>query len=288
VALVDQVTGTQAVDPGTFVPSATGSNNGGVGFVSDANFKDIYGRLSYRVNLERDKQSRQAIQAAGATGPREHTYINLGSFAFYGRSVQRVAGELSDGTPVVLTAREPFYRVGGDLSFNYRTFNIYGLFMYGRDHNLVPIDDTGAIIGLPVGGGAVPVGFIRSTPSTFSGGFIQADYLVLPWIMAIMRYDAVNSTADRLNGLGFIACPSGTTSCTTPPSTSFMLPFHRTRSRFTPGVQFLVHANIKASFEYQIRPQQVVTISTNPLTGLPIAVSPFRTNTAVVALEFVY
>jgi hypothetical protein len=53
-------------------------------------------------------------------------------------------------------------------------------------------------------------------------------------------------------------------------------------------VQFLIHANIKASFEYQFRPQQSVTVITNPITGLPVAIQPFRTNTAVAALEWVF
>ena len=53
-------------------------------------------------------------------------------------------------------------------------------------------------------------------------------------------------------------------------------------------MQFLIHANIKASFEYQFRPQQFVTIITNPITGLPTAIQPFHTNTAVVALEWVF
>jgi hypothetical protein len=53
-------------------------------------------------------------------------------------------------------------------------------------------------------------------------------------------------------------------------------------------VQFLIHPNIKASFEYQIRPQQFVNVITNPITGLPAATQPFRTNVATAALEFVY
>ena len=48
-------------------------------------------------------------------------------------------------------------------------------------------------------------------------------------------------------------------------------------------MQFLIHANIKASFEYQFRPSQTVVIATNPLTGLPVALNPFHTNTAVAA-----
>ena len=124
--------------------------------------------------------------------------------------------------------------------------------------------------------GPVPVAFVHGTPATFTGGFVQADYLIHPWLMAIMRWDAVNSGEDRINGLGLNT------------STPFALPFRSTRNRFTPGMQFLIHANIKASFEYQIRPQQFVTVVTNPITGLPVAVNPFRTNTVVVALEYVF
>jgi hypothetical protein len=52
-------------------------------------------------------------------------------------------------------------------------------------------------------------------------------------------------------------------------------------------VQFLIRANIKASFEYQIRPRQFVTLGSLP-NGNPVAANPFRVNTALVALEFVY
>ena len=62
-------------------------------YTSDSNFKDIYARLSYRFNLERDPASRNEIQAAGTTGPRDHTYLNLGTLYFYGRSVQRFQGQ---------------------------------------------------------------------------------------------------------------------------------------------------------------------------------------------------
>jgi hypothetical protein len=277
IAIVNQNT-SGITDPGTFVPSATGSNNGGLGFLSDSNFKDIYARFSYRFNLERDPESRRAIQAAGATGPRDHTYLTLGTYWFYGRSVQRVSGTDLALNPLVLTAREPFYRVGGDFSFNYRNFNIYGLYMYGHDHNLLPVDSTGALVPLPAPGTppSTIFAFVRGVPATFSGGFLQADYMPYPWMMLIMRYDAVNSTADRLNGLAAAG------------DTPFVLPFNSTRNRFTPGVQFLIRANIKASFEYQIRPQQFVTIITDPITGLPKATNPFRVNTATAGLEFVY
>jgi hypothetical protein len=224
------------------------------GFFSDSNYKDVYGRFSYRFNLEKDPTSRHDIRAAGATGPHDHAYLSLGTFFFRGRSVQRFSGLTSGGAADVLTAREPFYRVGGDFSFNYRTFNLFGLYMYGHDNDLLL--NSGF------------TGFVTGTPAKFNGGFLQADYLALPWLMAILRYDHVQSTADFLNQAG---------------SGNYFSPVGTTRDRITPGVQFLIHANIKTSFEYQFRPKQALTYDAN---GKPL--NPFRTNTAVGALEFVY
>jgi len=100
--------------------------------------------------------------------------------------------------------------------------------------------------------------------------------MVLPWVMAIMRWDAVNSWADKINGLALAT------------GTPFFAPLHQTRNRFTPGFQVLIHPNIKFSFEYQFRPEQYSVVQTNPVTGQLTAVNPFRVNTAVFGLEFLY
>ena len=272
-AVFDQSTSgvAQSANASAFVPSATGSANGGVGFASDTGMKNIYGRFSYRFNLERDRESRRAVQAATATGPRDHTYLSLGTFYMRGNPQQAVVGENADGSSKLLYAQAPFYRVGGDFNFNYRKLNVYGLYMYAHDDNLLPVDALGVPIPLPLGsGGPIPVGFVAHAPASFSGGFVQADYLALPWIMVIGRWDQVNSTADRINALALAD------------STSFFAPYASTRNRFTPGVQFLIRANLKASMEYQIRPQQSLTSVTNPVTGLQRATDPFRVNTRLV------
>jgi len=247
LAVVNQNTsgGAAAAPPNVDTPSA---------FFSDSNYKDVYGRFSYRFNLEKDPASRHDVQAAGATGPRDHTYLSLGTFFFKGRSVQRFSGLTGGGAAEVLTAREPFYRVGGDFSFNYRTFNLFGLYMYAHDQNVLL--NSGF------------TGFGNGDPVKFNGGFLEADYLALPWVMAIMRYDHVQSTSDFLNGAS---------------SGNYYSPVGSSRDRVTPGVQFLIHANIKTSFEYQFRPRQALAYDQN---GKPL--NSFRTNTATGALEFVY
>src|SRR6185312_12371619 len=149
---------------------------------SDANFKDIYASLNYRFNLEHDKESRTAIQAAGPTGPHDHTYLNLGTYYFYGRSVQRLTGTTLQGTSATLTAREPFYRVGGNITYNYRCcLQFNALYMYGHDYNLLPIDSTGGLVPLPVSD-ASSVGFVHGSPATFSGGFADVEWLAYPWM----------------------------------------------------------------------------------------------------------
>ena len=280
VAFIDQNTsGTPQGTNNGYVPTATGSNFGGVGVASDANFKDIYTNFQYRFNLEHDKESRNAIQAAGPTGPRDHTYLNFGTYWLYGRSVQRLPGATLEGLPTVVTALEPFYRVGGNMTFNYRCcLQFNALWMYGHDNNLLPVDANGMLVPLPVSGTTLPVGFNSGRSATFSGGFADVEWLAYPWMMVLMRYDGVNSTSDYINGLtagGFQGSP-------------FNGAAHATRDRITPGVQFLIHANIKASFEYQFRPSQSVAFVTNPATGLPVAINPFHTNTAVAGFEFVY
>jgi hypothetical protein len=95
-------------------------------------------------------------------------------------------------------------------------------------------------------------------------------------MMAIMRWDRVNSRADFLNGIG--------SDVNNPPPTPYFSPVTSVRNRFTPGIQVLIHANIKTSFEYQVRPKQIVY---STATGAPIT-NPFRTNAAVAGLEFVY
>ena len=51
--------------------------------------------------------------------------------------------------------------------------------MHGRDRNLIPDEETGFLL--------------RGAPITFTGGFAEAEYWIYPWLVAIMRYDGVNS-----------------------------------------------------------------------------------------------
>jgi hypothetical protein len=196
-------------------PITTSSNSTAV-----RNYKDVYVRVAKRWNLDRDPAARKEVRAAGPTGPRDHTSIKIGGYYYYGRNALNDGRELY---PTLGTFHEPFYRVGGDFRFKvHDKFELYGLGMYGHDVNhIVALDAAGAPTGV----------VFHDTPVTFSGGFVEAEYWFYPWIIGLMRYDAVNSPTDQLNGLSR----------------------YDTRNRFSPGVQILIRANIKWAFEYQYR-----------------------------------
>lgn len=221
------------------VAFVNGSNNS----TAMRNSKDVYVRVSQRFNLERDPSVRKEVQAAGPTGPRDHTSIRLGAFYYYGQNSLNMDGTLYSGLG---TLNEPFYRTGADFRFKYRAFELYGLGMYGHDVNNTVVTD----------GEGTNLFFASARPVTFTGGFTQADYWVYPWMIALMRYDFVNSPTDMSNGFSR----------------------YDTRNRFSPGVQFLVRANIKLAFEYEHRWQQPIPGSANF----------FRPNGIVSGLDFVF
>ena len=206
------------------------------------NSKDVYVRVSQRFNLERDPDVRKEVQAAGSTGPRDHTSLKFGAFYYYGRNALNMDGSLFAGLG---TVQEPFYRAGADFKFKYRKFELYGVGMYGRDQNFIVLND-----------GEINTGFQQTTPVTFSGGFVQSEYWFYPWMIGLMRYDFVNSPTDASNGVSRFD----------------------TRNRFSPGMQFLVRANVKLAFEYQHRWQQAV----------PDSSLFFRPNGFVGGIDYVF
>jgi hypothetical protein len=177
------------------------------------NTKDVYLHTSYQFNLERDPESRHGIQAAGPTGPRDHTSIRLGAFYYHGTNQQNFGGNPYTFTG---TINDPFYRVGGELRFKFRSkFELYGVVMHGHDANHL-VDTTAGTV-------------TNANAVTFTGGFAAANYWIYPWLIATLRYDFVNSPSDFFNGVSE----------------------SQTRNRVSPGYTILLRANIKIVGEYQ-------------------------------------
>jgi len=211
-----------------------GSNDGSAA----RNSKDVYVRVSQKFNLERDAAVRKEVQAAGPTGPRDHSSIRVGGFYYYGRNAQNIG---STNYSFLGTIREPFYRVGTDLRFKYRHMELFGLLMYAHDKNHL-VDTEGETISV-------------GRPVTYSGGFAGLNYWIYPWMIASLRYDAVNSPADFFNG---------------------GMSKNQTRNRVSPGLQLLVRSNIKLVFEYQRHWEQPI----------PDSNLFFRPNTFVSGIDY--
>ncbi len=196
------------------------------------NTKDVYVRVSQQFNLERDPESRKAIQASGPTGPRDHTSLRLGAFYYHGDNEMNYGGSEFSSLGVI---REPFYRAGGDVRFKYRKMELFALGMVGHDNNhIVTVTGTGTQT-------------IANAPAvTYTGGFAGGNFWFYPWLIGYMRYDFVNSPTDFANAVSE----------------------YRTRNRFSPGFQVLVRANIKVIGEYQYTYRQPYTDPADPTASL--------------------
>ncbi len=188
-------------------------SNGSNDSAPASNGKNVYVNVFQQFNLDHDAAQRKEVQAAGATGPHDHTSLRLGGFYDYGQNALNVDHTVFPGFGAI---DEPYYRAGGYFRFKFQNkFELYGLGMFSHDANLIPNTTT---LGLDHG------------PSiNFSGGFAQAEYWAYPWLIPIARWDYVNAPFDFQNGVSR----------------------NSSRNRFSPGVQALVRANIKLVFEYQ-------------------------------------
>jgi hypothetical protein len=229
----------------TWSVAITNGNNDGPAI---RNTKDVYLRTSYRFNLERDPESRHAIQAAGPTGPRDHTSIRVGGFFYHGDNVQNI-GSTPPTYPGLGSFNESFYRAGGDLRFKYRHLELFGLGMVGHDDNHTVVTDAES--------GAQTL--LKAPAITYTGGFVAANYWFYPWLIGTMRYDFVNSPTDFFNGVSK----------------------DRTRNRFSPGFQVLVRANIKIVGEYSHQWELPVTdVSGNTIF--------YRPNAFLTGIDYVF
>jgi hypothetical protein len=204
------------------------------------NSKDIFVNIGQRFDLERDPDQRKQVQATGTAGVHDHTSVRFNAYGYYGSNKLNQTGDLFAGLPAF---HEPFYRVGGAFNYKFRSaFALWGLYQYAHDANQA-LNPAGT-------------GFVSVTPVTYSGGFLEAEYWLYPWLIAQMRYDGVDSPTDRINGVSR----------------------YDTRGTYSPALQALVRPNIKLELQYSFNYEQPV----------PGSDTFYRANQLLSGVDFVF
>jgi hypothetical protein len=171
------------------------------------NSKDVYGRLDYKIGgmgLDGDMGGKEAPDKNW----RDDSF-RLGAFVYHGNA-GGVNFPLTDEAGASINVQDAhFLRTGFFASAYWRDLNVFGAYVHGKD-TLRQYDGTSG-------------DFLTEIEPTYDSWFVQADYVVFPWLLAAARYETV-----------------------TPGDTS--VPSLRTGVFSVSG---LIRANVKAMVEYQ-------------------------------------
>jgi hypothetical protein len=137
----------------------------------------------------------------------------FGAFAYIGRNTlaTTVPPVVGLGPTRLLTWDDNLLRLGADANLWLGRFNLYGVYMYGRNDNSIADRDR-------------PSGTGQSL--SFNGGFVQGDLHVRDWVAVTTRVNLVS----RPPGRGGAS--------------------NQTFTSVFPGVLFYVRERLKLSFEY--------------------------------------
>ncbi len=132
----------------------------GTGAAADSNTaKDVYSRLSYKFG---------GLGVTGSTEEREESpraeswldnSVRIGTSSYFGR------GGLAGG-------EDPFWRVGGDLDVFIGGLNLSAVVFRGQDE-------------------------LQDVPTRFTAASVEANYVVKPWAVGIVRYDTASQRGRR-------------------------------------------------------------------------------------------
>ena len=126
--------------------------------------KDIYIRLGYKIGgIGLDGTTDVEIEDEGLlnqVGLTENS-IKFGTFGYLGENSIKYSG---------MDFNEKFYRYGFDLDGYYQNINLFGAILLGRDDN--------------------PSGNLKEVEVT--AYLVEANYLFLPWLIGILRYEETN------------------------------------------------------------------------------------------------
>lgn len=153
-----------------------GISPGSDGSFDGNNAKDFYARFDYKfggMGLDGDMGGR----AAPDENWRDNSF-RVGAFVYRGDgSGINYPVPLDDG--MVNLQDEHFLRAGVYASVFFRDLNVFGAYVHGSDTIQQFAPDSGAFLG--------------EQQPTYDSAFVQADYVIYPWLMASARYETVEN-----------------------------------------------------------------------------------------------
>jgi hypothetical protein len=139
------------------------------------NSKDVYGRLDYKIGgmgLDGDLGGKEAPDKNWRDDS-----LRLGVFAYRGNA-GGVNFPLTDEAGTAINVQDDhFLRTGFFASAYWRDLNVFGAYVHGKD-TLRQYDGASG-------------DFLTEIEPTYDSWFVQADYVVYPWLLAGARYETV-------------------------------------------------------------------------------------------------
>ena len=145
---------------------SAGIVQGTAGAPENNNFKDSYWNASYKIGGHGVVGSRREEEGEMPIRNYAEKSIAIGGFGYRGKGITRVTG-----TPL----ENQFTRTGAKLDAFYDNLNVFGAVVVGRDN-------------------------VRSAPRRSidsSAFYIEADYMLLPWVMPLARFEKTNVSDGR-------------------------------------------------------------------------------------------
>ncbi|MBI3666940.1 MAG: hypothetical protein HY236_12100, partial [Acidobacteria bacterium] len=138
------------------VEYAVGLVNGSNRMYDDNSQKDFYASAGYKFGGYGVSGSREELTELKATDNYIDNSVSIGGFGYIGRSRSPLMGEVR------------FNRWGLRADISIQKLNVYGAYVHGADAMMS-----------------------RRSRQKSNGYFIEGDYVILPWIIALVRYDQV-------------------------------------------------------------------------------------------------
>jgi len=152
---------------------AAGIVQGTSGATENNNFKDSYWSASYKFGGHGVVGSRQEREGLMPINNYAEKSIQIGTYGYRGKGITRPTG---------IPVENQFTRTGFKLDAYYGNLNVYGAVTMGQDN----VKDV------------VP----RSVET--SAFYAEADYMLLPWVMPVARFEKTNFNDGRRNVKQFV------------------------------------------------------------------------------------